>query len=79
MSWDHIHPAINAALNGMRYTPAADYNGPAQLDISVNDMGNTGSGGPQTASASIAITVQAVNDPPVIPAPPANVMVCTEF
>lgn len=33
---------INAALNGLKFRPDANYNGPAQLVISTNDKGNTG-------------------------------------
>ncbi|MBE7416662.1 MAG: tandem-95 repeat protein [Ideonella sp.] len=47
--------AINAALDGARYTPAADYNGAAALNLSVSD-GSTASAG------SVPITVVAVAD-----------------
>ena len=58
--------SLNAALAGLRYTPGADYNGPDTLTVGTNDMGNTGSGGPQSANASVTITVTAVNDAPVL-------------
>jgi hypothetical protein len=35
------------------------------LNVSVNDQGNTGLGGPLTDSGSIAITITPVNDPPI--------------
>jgi hypothetical protein len=60
---------INTALNGMTFTPTADYDGPAQLDIATDDQGNTGSGGSQTDSDSLAITVNGINDAPTITAP----------
>ncbi|HEX5704275.1 MAG TPA: Ig-like domain-containing protein [Pyrinomonadaceae bacterium] len=36
---------INAALNGLTYTPNVSFSGPATLTITSNDLGNTGSGG----------------------------------
>ncbi len=57
---------INAALSGLVYTPGADYNGSDTLSYVVNDLGNTGSGGPLTVSVSTAITVTPVNDPPTL-------------
>ena len=56
---------VNAALNGLVYTPNADYNGPDTLDITVDDQGNTGAPGNQVKTESVAISVTAVNDPPV--------------
>jgi len=56
---------INAALNGLKFRPSQDYNGPAQLVITTNDNGHTGLGGPQTDTDTLAITVNPVNDPPV--------------
>nr|USU32458.1 tandem-95 repeat protein [Methylobacterium sp. OTU13CASTA1] len=63
--------AINAALDGTRYRPAADYNGPDTLTILTNDGGNTGTGGAQTDTDTLALTVTSVNDAPragVLPA-----------
>src|SRR5262249_36017897 len=39
-------------------------NGVATLQLVTNDQGNTGSGGPQTATSAVSINVAAVNDPP---------------
>jgi len=55
---------INAALDGLTYTTSPDFNGNDQLTINVDDQGNTGSGGAKTTSATIDITVTAVNDDP---------------
>ena len=62
---------INAALNGLTYTPTASYFGSDSLAITTNDLGNTGSGGAKTASSTVAITVSEVNQPPVntVPGP----------
>ena len=54
---------INNALNGLAYVPAAGYTGSDILQITSNDLGNTGAGGPQTATNSMAITVAA---PPLL-------------
>jgi hypothetical protein len=53
---------INAALDGATFAPAPGYSGPATVQIDVDDQGFTGTGGPQTDSATINITVAAVND-----------------
>lgn len=56
---------LNTELaNGVVFVPDTNFNGAASLDIEVDDQGYTGSGGALTDSASIAITVQAVNDAP---------------
>lgn len=59
--------AINATLNtsGLTYTPNTDFNGNSDaLAITIDDQGNTGSGGTQTGTTSVPITVTAVNDAP---------------
>ncbi|HKU74722.1 MAG TPA: choice-of-anchor Q domain-containing protein [Pyrinomonadaceae bacterium] len=48
---------INAALNGMRFTPTNDFTGHAQLQIETNDLGNTGTGGALSDSDTVNITV----------------------
>ncbi|WP_211236856.1 Ig-like domain-containing protein [Chitinimonas koreensis] len=52
---------INAALDGLVFTPTAGYHGAASLEISTDDLGLTGSGGAQTDTDVIAITVDALN------------------
>jgi len=63
--------AINAALANLSYKGNINFNGLDQLTIVTQDQGNTGSGGEQTATSSILITVEAVNDAPVntVPGP----------
>ena len=58
--------AINTALEGMTFDPTPDYSGAASVQIITDDQGNTGSGGPLTDDDTVAITVNAVNDPSVI-------------
>ena len=56
---------INAALNGLRFDPNANYNGPASVQIATNDLGNSGSGGAQITNSTVNIDLGAVNDAPV--------------
>jgi CSLREA domain-containing protein len=48
---------INAALNGMTFTPTLGFTGAATLTITSNDLGNTGSGGPLTDTDTVNIQV----------------------
>lgn len=65
MTFRGTQTAINAALDGLRFTPAANFNGAAQVVVTSNDLGNTGVGVPLTDTKSVHITVTAVNDAPV--------------
>ncbi|WP_372993958.1 Ig-like domain-containing protein, partial [Sulfitobacter sp.] len=62
---------VNAALAALDYTGDQDFNGEDRLNISIDDQGNSGTGGAQSASASVVIDVAAVNDAPVFDAPGA--------
>ena len=53
------HGSLSGAAPNVTYTPAADYNGADSFDFTVDD----GKGGVDTATVSITVT--AVNDPPV--------------
>ena len=73
--------AINAALNGLQYLPSSNFNslppnGPDALVITTNDLGNSGPGGPLQTTSSVSISVNPVNDAPVItvnaPSPGGN-------
>ncbi|NEQ95342.1 MAG: DUF4347 domain-containing protein [Cyanothece sp. SIO2G6] len=57
---------INAALNHLTYQSNPDINGTDLLTITTNDQGNTGSGGTRNATDTVSITVQAINDAPVL-------------
>ena len=57
---------VNAALNGLSYTPGANYNGSETLTIATSDLGRTGAGGTKIDTDMVSITVTAVNDAPVI-------------
>lgn len=55
--------AINAALDGLTFTPTANFNGIAKIQVATNDRGNTG-GGALTDTDIITVTVNPVNDAP---------------
>ena len=57
---------INAALDGMVFTPTNDFNGVASIRILTDDQGNSGIGGALTDDDTINITVTPVNDAPVL-------------
>ncbi|MFC3197644.1 Ig-like domain-containing protein [Parapedobacter deserti] len=57
---------INTALNGLTFAPTSGYNGAASLEVVTDDLGLTGSGGPQMDRDVIAITVSPIH--PVITA-----------
>ncbi len=57
---------INAALEGMQFTPMANFFGAVNLQISANDLGNTGMGGAKVATGAVALNVIA---PPTIGIP----------
>lgn len=60
--------ATLAAAGGVTYRGNTDISGPDTLTVSANDNGNTGSGTPLSDSKNIAISIAAVNDPPVLTA-----------
>ncbi|MEA2708401.1 MAG: hypothetical protein QOF78_1002 [Phycisphaerales bacterium] len=64
--------SINAALDGMTFTADSGYVGAATLQITTNDLGNTGSNGPQSDSDTLAMTVMTANAAPVNAVPSAQ-------
>ena len=56
--------ALNAALSGFSYAPAANYAGSDTMTVNVSDNGHAGSGGTKTAAGTIAVDVLPVNDVP---------------
>ena len=57
---------INTALNSFSFDPIADDFGQATINVSVNDQGNSGSGGAQISATSILVHVVSVNDAAVV-------------
>jgi len=66
MTFSGTVAAINAALNGLSFAPTANFNGPAALSVNTSDQGNTGAGGVLSDLDAVTITVNAVNDAPVV-------------
>ncbi len=65
--------AVNAALaSGVTYTANANFSGSDTLTVTTSDLGNTGTPGALTDTDTIAITIAAVNDPPVNTVPGAQ-------
>ena len=60
---------VNAALATLTYHGNLNYNGPDSILVYVSDQGNTGAGGPLSANGTIAVTVTAVDNPPVLTLP----------
>ena len=57
MSFTGTLTSVNAALNGLGFTATPNAAGGANLDISVDDLGNTGAGGAHSASAAVPINI----------------------
>jgi hypothetical protein len=60
---------INEALDGLAFTPTANFNGAATVTIDTNDLGNTGNGGDRSDLDTVDIDVLPTNDNPVVVAP----------
>lgn len=72
MTFSGSPAAIAAALNGLTYTPAQDYNGPATLTLTAGDGNST------PLNTSVTLNVTAVNDAPVIGGAPSTPVAYTE-
>src|SRR5262249_15535876 len=69
MTFTGLLADINAALQGLVFSPNADFNGPTTITLTTNDQGNTGIGGALSDIDTINLTVNAVNDAPIITIP----------
>lgn len=58
--------AAKTALTNLVYLPDTNYHGADLLNISANDLGNTGAGGPLADAKAISIGIASVNDLPAI-------------
>lgn len=56
--------AINAAIDGLTFTPSSPYASAASLEVSAADLGNSGIGGAQVVNAIVPITVAGPAAPP---------------
>ncbi|CAM9224731.1 unnamed protein product, partial [Ectocarpus fasciculatus] len=59
----------NTILEGLHFSPSADFFGSVAVTFEVNDGGASGLGGGLSASSSMSLEVTPVNDPPIIAAP----------
>ena len=66
MSYTGSATDLNLALATVGYRPNADFVGIDTVTLSVDDLGNSGNGGPLSAMDSAPITVTPVNDAPVL-------------
>ncbi len=57
--------ALNSALDGIAFTPPADFVGMVNLTVVTNDLGNTGSGGELGDTDTVEITVSEDTPPAV--------------
>jgi ELWxxDGT repeat protein/VCBS repeat-containing protein len=65
--------SVNAVLNSLAYLGSKDFNGSDLITIEVNDSVSTGSGGiPLSDVRTLAVTVNPVNDAPVLTVPGAQ-------
>ncbi len=55
---------VNNALSSLVYRANTNYSGSDTITLSVNDLGNTGSGGPLSDTKTITVAVTAVADAP---------------
>ena len=57
---------VNRALATLTYLPNPDYNGPDNVTVFCDDLGNSGSlGGPRNDSQTIPMDVRSINDAPM--------------
>ena len=70
-----VQTSLPVPASAQQPAPAKDEqtNGAASVQITTNDLGNSGAGGAKSDTDAVSITVNAVNDPPVnsIPGPQA--------
>lgn len=55
---------LQSDLDGLFYLPSGNANGSVALDLTLNDMGNTGAGGSRQVTETISVTLTPVNDAP---------------
>ena len=60
---------VDRALRAMKYRNSKYWNGPVVVRVTIDDLGNTGLGGPQVVSQSFPLRVVAVNNAPVLTRP----------
>lgn len=66
MSFTGTLTDLNNALSSITYSPTTGFNGADALQYAIDDQGNSGSGGAQTADGNVSITVDSENDAPAL-------------
>ena len=67
MTFTGTAAAINAAFDeGIEFAPTANFYGNAQLAITTSDLGATGTPGPLTDTDTVTITINGINDAPLL-------------
>ena len=66
MTFTGLPIRLNAAMNGMVYQGDTNYSGEDSLSVTTSDRGNTGSGGALVDSDGVSLTVNDINDLPVL-------------
>jgi outer membrane protein OmpA-like peptidoglycan-associated protein len=72
MTFQGTITAINTAMASITYVPATNFAGNATFTVVTNDLGNTGSGGAQSDTDNVTISVSGVNDGPINTVPGAQ-------
>lgn len=57
---------VTSVLSSLSYSPVAGWSGFSDIILRANDYGFTGVGGARSQWAMLSVTVEAINDPPVI-------------
>lgn len=66
MTFKGLLADVNNALATLFFNPTANFSGAATVVVDADDLGNSGTGGPLTDSATINVTVSDQNDAPTI-------------
>lgn len=72
MVYEGVLADVNAALAAITYTPVGETGGTATITLISDDKGNSGAGGAKTDTDNIAVTINSVNDAPVVNVPAAQ-------
>jgi hypothetical protein len=70
---------INAALNGLTYTPNSGYVGPDLINITTTDQGNSGLGGALADSDVMSVTVTGTTAPVAVDDPDTYLLTLNEL
>jgi hypothetical protein len=66
MTFTGMMADIDAALDGMQFDPSVDFSGAASIEITTDDLGNSGFGGSLTDVDTVIVNVAPINDDPAL-------------